>query len=179
MSRTALLVVDVQEDSVGPGLYEGERVLGNIARLVAGARAAGAEVVFVQHDGAAGEDFEPGTPGWEIHHAVRPAPGEKIVRKSFNSAFRGTDLHTHFQAPGVAKLVVVGLHTEFCVDTTIRVAFELGYELIVPELTNTTFANGEFSARQLYEYHNERLFRDRFATLSSLEEALAALEHAR
>lgn len=174
-AKTALLVVDVQEAAVAPGLYEGEAVLANIAELVALCRERAVEVVFVQHDGEPGSAYEPGTPGWPIHAAVRPRPEERVVRKRTNSAFRGTDLRAHLDRRGVRTLVVVGLHTELCVDTTCRVAFEHGFDVVVPEMTNTTFDNGELTARQIYELYNRRIFGGRFARVSTMDEARALL----
>lgn len=164
----------MQEAAVAPGLYEGEAVLANIAELVALCRER-AVVVFVQHDGEPGSAYEPGTPGWPVHAAVRPRPEENVVRKTTNSAFRGTDLRQHLDERGVRTLVIVGLHTELCVDTTCRVAFEHGYDVVVPEMTNTTFDNGELIARQIYDLYKGRIFGGRFARVLTMEDARALL----
>ncbi|MDH5761302.1 MAG: cysteine hydrolase [Gemmatimonadota bacterium] len=175
---TALLVVDVQAAAVARGPYQGDTVIHNIRTLIEACRAYGLDVVYVQHDGLPGEDEEPGTPGWEIHDAIRPAPGEKVVRKRYNSAFRDTDLRGHLDGRGVDTLIVVGIQTEYCVDTTCRVAFEFGYSVVMPELTNTTFDNGEISAKQIYELYNRRIFAGRFAKVPSMPEALEAVAEA-
>jgi nicotinamidase-related amidase len=174
--RTALLVVDVQNDAVWRGPYEVERILANIARLIAACRSAGVEVVHVQHDEPRGEPGAPGTDAWEIHESVRPESGEKVVRKRFNSAFRETGLLAHLQDRGIGTLVLVGIQTEYCVDTTCRVAFEHGFRVIMPEWTNTTFDNGDLSARQLHELYNRRIFADRFAETPTIEEAVREVE---
>lgn len=70
------------------------------------------------------------------------------------------------------------LHAEYCFDTTLRVAFEHGYDLIVPEMTNTTFDNGVLTGEQIGRHHNERIFRDRFARVLPMDAALAAIEAA-
>jgi nicotinamidase-related amidase len=171
-------VVDVQAAAVARGPYLGDAVLENIARLIAAARRAGVEVIYVQHDGEPGSREEPGTAGWEIHAAIGPEPGEKVVRKRFNSAFRETDLRSYLEERGIGTLVLVGIQTEYCVDTTCRVAFENGYDVVVPEMTNTTYDNGELTAKQIYEYHNRRIFDGRFAALRSMAETLDAIEEA-
>jgi len=170
--RPALLVVDVQEDAVARRPYEGERVIANIAELLAACRAAATPVVYVQHDGKPGEPEEPHTPGWEIHEGIAPVPGEPIFRKRFNSAFRGTELHGHLRDRGIDTLLIVGIQTEYCVDTTVRVAFELGYSVVVPEMTNTTYDNGDVPARAIHEMINARIWDKRFAAVVPLEDAL-------
>ncbi|MEJ2503927.1 MAG: cysteine hydrolase family protein [Gemmatimonadota bacterium] len=176
--RTALLVVDVQNEAVRRGPYRGDRVLRNIARLIEVARAAGVEVIHVQHDEPPGEPGEPGTEPWEIHASVRPEPGEKRVRKRFNSAFRDTDLLAYLRQGGVGTLVLVGIQTEYCVDTTCRVAFEYGFRVILPEWTNTTYDNGDVPARQIHELFNRRIFAGRFAEVPPMEVAVRALQEA-
>ena len=143
--------------------------------MIAACRAAGVEVIFVQHDGEPGSDEEPETEGWEIHAAVRPEPGETVVRKRFNSAFRETDLRAHLEARGIGRLILVGIQTEYCVDTTCRVAYEHGFDIVMPELTNTTFDNGDLEARQIYELYNERIFAGRFATVCPLSTILESI----
>ena len=133
------------------------------------------EVIYVQHDGETGSAVEAGSKGWEIHKAVSPDRGEKIVRKQFNSAFRETDLRAYLDEQGIGTLIVVGIQTEHCVDTTIRVAFEYGFAVIVPEMTNTTYDSGELTASQIYEWHNRQIFEGRFAAMRSMAETLEAV----
>lgn len=175
-STTALLVVDVQTGMVESGPWEIGRVLADIGALIATCRRVGAAVVFVQHDGRPGELEEPGTPGWAIHPTVGPAEGERVVRKRFNSAFRGTDLRSLLDHRGVRSLIVVGLQTEYCVDTTVRVAFEFGYRVIVPEGTNTTLDDGDIPAAAIHRMVNDRILSGRFAETPSVEATIAALE---
>lgn len=169
--KTALLIIDVQTAAVAAGPYEVDRVMDHIATLLETARAAGTPVIHVQHDGKPGEAEEPHTPGWEIHPRVAPVSGEPVFRKRFNSAFLGSGLHDHLQREGIRRLVLVGIQTEYCVDTSIRVGFELGYTIILPELTNTTVDNGSIPAREIYTLFNRRIFADRFASLVTMEQA--------
>jgi len=173
---TALLVVDVQEEAVALGPYRVNEVLDNITRLIAACRSVGVEVIHVQHEDEPGSSLAPGTPGWEIHASVRPAPGERVVGKRFNSAFRETDVRSYLEERGIRTLIVVGIQTEYCVDTTCRVAFEHGFEVVMPEMTNTTYDNGDLSAAQIYEYHNRPIFEGRFATVPSMPEVLEAID---
>ena len=172
---TALVVVDVQEAAVSRGPYRGDAVIENIRTLMEACRDAGVEVVHVQHDGKPGEAEEPGTPGWQIHAAVRPQAGERVIRKQTNSAFKGTDLREYLEGRGVQTLILVGIQTEYCLDTSLRVAFEYGFDVVVPELTNTTYDNGDITAEQIYEMYNHRIFDGRFAAVRSMAETLEAV----
>jgi len=172
-----LLVVDVQAAAVLRGPWRGEEVLQNIGELIRRAREDGVEVVYVQHDGEPGDDDEPGLPGWEIHGDIRPVEGERVVRKEYNSAFRGTGLAATFREERVGTVMVVGIQTEYCVDTTCRVAFELGFDVLVPKMGNTTFDNGEIPASTIHELVNQRIFAGRFASVLSMPEALDRLGH--
>ncbi len=172
----ALVVVDVQEAAVERGPYQAAVVLRNIAALIVACRTAGVEVIYVQHDGQPGEPEEPGTRGWEIHAQIGPAAGEVIIRKRFNSAFRRTHLKPYLDGRGINTLILVGIQTEYCIDTTCRVAFELGYAVIIPEMTNTTFDNGGLSAAQIHDFWNRRIFDGRFAVVLSMADTLQVIE---
>ena len=170
-SGVALLVVDVQEGAVARGPYRGPEVVAHISALAEACRRAGVEVIYVQHDGGPGEDEEPGSPGWPIHGAVAPHTGERVIRKRHNSAFRGTPLEDVLDQAGIRTLLLVGIQTEYCVDTTCRVAFELGFEVVVPREANTTFDNGELSAEQVHRLYNDRIWDGRFATVRSVAQS--------
>jgi nicotinamidase-related amidase len=130
----ALVVVDVQNDYFPGGRMELHRSVE--AALVAKAvladfRAAGRPVVHVQHIATkpSATFFLPQTAGAEIHESVRPSGNEMVVVKHFPNSFRGTDLEAHLQGLGVRRIAVVGMMTHMCIDTTVRAAFDLGYEV--------------------------------------------------
>ena len=177
-ARPALLIVDVQEDAVARRPHAVDRFLANVHKLLEACRSAGTAVVFAQHDGKPGEAEEPHTPGWEIHAGIAPLPDEPVFRKRFNSAFRGTGLDEHLRGRGIDTLVVVGIQTEYCVDTTIRVAFELGYTVVLPEMTNTTYDNGAVPAKDILEMFNTRIWDGRFGSVVPVEAALALVSSA-
>lgn len=175
-SGLALLIVDVQEGAVRREPWRIEEVLENLRTLTNRARASHVPVIYVQHDGAPGDIEEPFTPGWEICASIAPEEGERVIRKRFNSAFRDTMLDDELRAAAIGRLIVTGIQTEYCVDTTIRVAFELGYDVVLPELTNTTWDNGPIPAASIYELFNRRIFDERFARVVPMADALALLE---
>lgn len=158
-SRTAVLVIDIQVDFASPdgalGAYVDMAVVqpavAAAERLVEAARGAGIPVVFVglftspETDSSSWKarmrrrggdpDNESalcrvGEVGSEFY-GPKPAPGEPVVKKTRYSGFGGTDLDARLKALGVDTLVVAGLTTECCVDSTVRDAFSLDYHVFV------------------------------------------------
>jgi nicotinamidase-related amidase len=156
----ALLVVDVQEGMFRvPGLqpYRGEEVVSRISDLIRRARAAGVPVLHVRHAGGEGHVLEKDTPGFAHHHAATPAAGEAVFSKTECSAFQGTELAEHLSHIGVDTLIVCGMQTEMCIDTTCRVAKGLGYRVLLVADAHTTFDSSVLTADQIVRHHNKTL----------------------
>ena len=130
MSR-ALLVVDIQNDYFAGGAYplvEPEAAATAAARLLAAFRSSGEPVVHMQHVWAAPEAsfMRPGTHGVEIHELVAPVDGEPVLQKAEPNSFLGTGLADVLDSLGVDRLVVAGMMTSMCIDSTVRAAAERG-----------------------------------------------------
>lgn len=130
--NTALLIIDVQRDYFPGGSMEltgSTEAAGKIAEVLARFRERNECVVHVQHiaNYPGATFFLPDTRGVEFHDAVLPKPGETVVRKHFPNSFRDTELNKVLADRGIKHLVVVGMMTHMCVDTTVRAAFDLGY----------------------------------------------------
>jgi nicotinamidase-related amidase len=175
MKDAALLIVDVQNELVDEKPFNIDRTLFNIKELLDACRKKEVEVIYIQHDGEKEENLEPFSYGWDIHDSIRPKQGEKVIRKTFNSAFKNTELEQYLNTKNIKTLILVGMQTEYCIDTTCRVAFEKGYKLIMPEYTNTTFDNEDMTGSEIYRYHNLRIFKDRFAEVKSVDETIEAI----
>ena len=74
------------------------------------------------------------------------------------------------------QLMIVGLQTEFCIDATVKSAFEKGYSVVIPEGTNSTFDNGYMDAETTYKYYNKMMWPQRYADCVSMEEAISILQ---
>lgn len=172
MGKLALLVVDVQNALVLANPYAREEVVDNIKTLINTCRENDVEVIYVQHNDKPGDELEPNTPAWRIYEEIAPNANEKVINKNYNSAFRGTNLKEYIDNKGIKDLIITGMQTEYCIDATCKVAFEYGYNLIMPEKTNTTFNNGNILAKDLYEYYNFRIFKDRYAVVEGIESTL-------
>jgi nicotinamidase-related amidase len=75
--------------------------------------------------------MRPGTAGVEIHPLVAPAEGEAVLEKSEPNSFVGTSLESELRGNDVDDLVVVGMMTSMCVDSTVRAAAEMGFAVTV------------------------------------------------
>jgi len=156
--KSAVLVIDVQQ-----GLCEGEGrafdcegVIARINRVTRKARSAGAPVIFIQHESKSGY-LEHDTPAWQLATGLEIAPGDIRIRKTTPDSFLRTSLKTVLEEHGVASLVVCGMHTEFCVDTTVRRALGLGYPVTLIEDAHTSVGNAALAPQQVIQHHNATL----------------------
>ena len=132
--RTALLVVDVQNDVVAAA-HDRDRVVANIASLVDRARAAGTAVVWVQHSD---DDLPRGSEGWQYVPELSQAPSEPVVHKRYGDAFQATELEALLAERGVGHLVVAGAQTDACIRSTLHGALVRGYDATLVSDAHTT-----------------------------------------
>ena len=109
--------------------------------LIDAAHAGGKEVIYVRHNSGEGDVLAAGTPGWQLDRSLTPRADERIFDKRFGSSFRQTGLQQYLTQQGIQRLVVCGMQTEYCIDTSVKVAFEFGYNIVIPAGGTTTFAN--------------------------------------
>lgn len=156
--KTALLIIDVQQGLCeGEGrAFESDEVIARINQVASQARAVHAPVVFIQHEGRVGY-LEHGSREWQLADGLQVLPGDLRVRKSTPDAFLGTELDTLLKARGVGELIVCGMHTEFCVDSTTRRALSLGYPVTLVADAHTSAGNAVLTPRQVIDHHNATL----------------------
>jgi nicotinamidase-related amidase len=171
---TALLIIDVQQAlCTGPdACFDIERVLHNIRAVTAKARAAGAPVIFVQHEENPGELLLDSA-GWQLADGLDVHADDPRVRKTSPDSFNQTNLHAELQARGVDSLVVCGLQSDFCVDTSVRRALSMGYHVALVADAHSTVDNSVLSAAQISAHHNAT-----FASMSSFKPRLAVINAA-
>lgn len=125
MKKEALLLIDIQNIYFTPGpllLHKPKEAAENAARLLKKFREEGKTVIHVQHEFGALAC---------IHKIVEPLEGEKIIHKEFPSSFLGTDLQEYLQENEIEALVVAGMMSHMCVDTTVRQCQNYGYDVTV------------------------------------------------
>jgi nicotinamidase-related amidase len=156
---TALLIIDMQSGNFQESypIHEGDKLLKRVKSLIAKARSAQTLIVYVQNNGGKGDPDEFRTPGWEIHPLIEPEPSEIIVQKESPDAFHDTDLQRELKSKKIRKLIVAGLQTEYCVDTTCRRAHSLGYEVVLVQDAHSTWNSSNISASQIIDQHKKVL----------------------
>jgi nicotinamidase-related amidase len=140
----ALIVIDMQrafDDLDFWGQAANPDCEANVAALAAAWAASGEPIVVVRHDSVStGSPLHPENPGNALADAVASIDPAVRVSKSVNSAFYGDpDLHAWLSERGIGELVVCGIQTNMCVETTARMAGNLGYDVVVALDATRTF----------------------------------------
>src|SRR5688500_10916805 len=182
-SSTALLLIDVQQGLDHPrwGARNNPDAEQRIADLLAAWRASGRPVIHVQHLSVVPDSpLRPDRPGHAFKPEALPRPGELVFRKNVNSAFIGTELEAHLRANGIDSLVIVGITTDHCVSSTIRMAGNLGFAVTVAEDATATFErrgpDGTHYSADLMHRVTLASLHGEFATVRSTRDILAAVE---
>lgn len=172
-----LIVLDTQIWLTNKELYCFDKFINGTKAVIEAARENGVEVIYIQHNNGQGSGFSVGDDGFEIYSEFYPKEGEKRYVKTVSSAFCGTGLKEYLETKGEDTVVIVGLLTNFCVDATVKSAFEMGLKLIIPEGTNSTFDNPYMDKEKTYKYYNEFIWPQRFAECISVEETIKRMEN--
>ena len=155
--KPALIIIDVQQ-----GLCEGAGAafdcagtIARINRLADAARAADVPVVWIQHE--AQDELRHGTREWQLADGLAVHAGDLRVRKTTPDSFNRTNLDAMLRERSVDTLIICGMHTEFCVDTTCRRALALGYPVRLAADAHTSAGNAALSPAQVIAHHNATL----------------------
>lgn len=192
----ALIVIDVQESFRARPLWsliDDPGIAVPVNRLVAHARDRGDLVVWVLHtEPGSGGVFDPASGHVRLLEGVaEPLPGEPLLHKTAHNAFTTTNLQQILTEHGVRSLAVCGIRTEQCVETTARLASDLGYRVTFvvdatatnpiphPDLPGTATPEEiaadprTLSAREIKE-RTVFALAGRFATIATVDEAVGA-----
>lgn len=133
---TALLLIDVQKGVNdlqhwgGPtGRRNNPQAEAHMGEVLEAFRQARLPVIFTQHDSR--QKVSPlkiSLPGGAFIDSLRPREGELIIWKDVNSSFVGTTLELELRRRGITRLVVAGFFTNYCVETTVRMAGNMAFD---------------------------------------------------
>lgn len=155
---TALLIIDIQHAlcSGNDAVFDADKVIARVNRLSHQARAAGLPVFVVRHESDRGE-FSRGSEGWQLAAGLIVEKGDVLVAKKGSDAFHHTELQSLLQTRGITDLVICGMQTQFCVESTVRRALALGYPVTLAEDGHTTTDTPVLTAPQIIAHHNQTL----------------------
>lgn len=183
--RTALLVVDVQESFRQRRIWSASSnpdVVRDVNRLVDAARSDGHKVIWVLHsEPGSGGPFDPESGFVRLLDGLTPAPGEPRITKTSRNAFTTTNLAQLLTQLNVGHLVVAGIQTEQCCETTTRLAADLGYEVSFVTEATATFPitrgdTGEVLETDAIITRTEFALAGRFARISTIADAFSTPE---
>jgi nicotinamidase-related amidase len=159
MKKSALLIIDVQNDMFNEEnpIYNGDKLLDNINYLITKARSSSTPIYYIQHNEPAGQPLEYGTKGWEINPQITPNDEDIRVQKKTPDSFFNTNLEEELRKQEIGHLVLTGIQSDLCVDTTCRRAFSLGYDVTLVSDTHSTWNSSELDASQIINHHNQVL----------------------
>jgi nicotinamidase-related amidase len=178
----ALLVIDVQvlppAPCVGTGLDPD--IVDDVGGLVKQARAHDDLVIWVLHtepdeDGV----FDPVNGHVRLIDGLAPEPGEPVLTKTSANCFTTTNLGQILTSNGVTELVIAGIQTELCCETTARLAGDLGYDVTFVTDATATFPitrpdTGEVLGTDDVIARTEFALAGRFARIAGLDEAFGS-----
>ena len=182
---TALVVIDVQKGFLQREA-NGERrnnpeAVSNMARLLDAFRRRDMHVIHIRHASTnPGSLLRPELPGFASMDETREIGEEPVLVKSVNSGFIGTDLEQRLRNAAVDTVVLVGATTNHCVETTARMAGNLGFDARLVEDACYTFdRTGHGGRRESAEDIHAMTLSNldgEFATIETTDSLLAALE---
>jgi nicotinamidase-related amidase len=186
-SQTALIVVDVQRafdewEAAGKRRNNPE-ALARIVELLAAFRAGRTPIFHIRHASMRpNSSFAPGATGYPVKDEAREIEGEVVIVKRVNSAFIGTDLEARLRAAGITTLVICGATTNHCVETTTRMAGNLGFDARLVRDATWTFdrVGPDGDAHSAEDIHAMTLanLNGEFARIVSAADVIAGLGNA-
>lgn len=158
-------------------VWEKERVISTINRVIAKAQEEQVDMVFIRDvDVAEGKG-----PGFEIHKEIHVPENAVIFDKAATNSFHGTPLLAHLKDAGIGHLVVMGCKAEYCIDTAVRTATVNGFDVTLVGDGHTTSDSKALPADKIIAHHNATLHGhynvEHFAMVRKSEEDLFIPAH--
>jgi len=184
-AKAALVLVDVQKAFLeweAAGMRRNNpHAVDNIARLLSAFRREGMAVFHIRHASReAGSTLAADKPGYEPIDEARERGGEPVILKHVNSGFIGTNLEDRLRAAGITTVVICGITTNHCVETTTRMAGNLGFDArLVADACYTFDRSGHDGRHETAEDIHAMTLSNldgEFATIETTDSLLAALD---
>lgn len=160
MNDTALIIIDMQtgilEDADYPIVFK-DQLISNINRLIKNADKNDILTIFIRHTEAQGTPLEINAPGWQITPQLIQPKEAFFIDKHTPDSFHQTQLKKLLDENRISKIIIAGVQTDYCIDTTCRRAFSLGYQTILVSDAHSTCDSQYLKAAQIIRHHNQIL----------------------
>jgi nicotinamidase-related amidase len=155
----ALLILDMQVGLVhGPERpWNADALLDTLNTLMNSARESGAPIFLARHTGPAGSPIQPGSPLTELVAELQLSGNEMIFEKNRPNAFMQTDLAAKLRERGCTGVVITGMKTQYCVDSTCRAARDYGFDAVLIADGHTCSDTPTLEAQAIVAHHNATL----------------------
>ena len=156
----ALIIIDMQimpfiwKDYGGKELYRCENLLSNVKGLIEKARGADAPIYYIVYTEKGDSLRAENQPLWHVYPEVAPMDTDHLIIKYNADSFYNTELDNMLKQRGIENIVLCGVQTEYCVDTTCRSAFTHGYHIELAADGHSTFDSSDLRAEQIVRHHN-------------------------
>lgn len=171
-SNKALIVIDVQNGMFldSDPVFKGDALLSRIQELISKARTQNIPIFYVQHTEGEGEVLEQGKFGWFIHPSISPNDLDTVIQKHTPDSFHQTALKQELNHQNIDEIIITGIQTDICIDTTCRRACSLGYQVTLVKDGHSTWDSQNLTAAQIIDHHNNVL--RWFATVKNSDEII-------
>jgi nicotinamidase-related amidase len=154
-----LLILDIQVGLVhGPDKpWRCKELLETVNSLMEKARSAGAPIFLARHVGPVGTPIEPGSPLTSLVPELKLSGAEVVFEKRRPNAFEMTELAGSLRSHGASGVVITGMKTQYCVDSTCRAARDLGFDVVLIGDGHTCSDTAVMKAEDIVAHHNATL----------------------
>lgn len=180
----ALLLIDIQKGLDQHSFYGSERnnldAEKNASIILQKWRTNKLPIFHVKHSSQnLASPLHKSKPGFEIKDEVKPINGEPVFVKKVNSAFIGTNLEKTLKEEGIVEVIIVGLTTNHCISTSVRMSSNLGFKTYLISDACAAFnamgLNGEFFEAELIHQTTLASLNKEFATIINTDGLLLEL----
>jgi nicotinamidase-related amidase len=161
--KKALVIIDMQlmpfiwKNYGGKILFQEDILIANTKHLIEKARQANAPIFYVMYTETGESPRAEGQPLWQVHPEIAPREQDPLITKYYADSFLKTDLLSQLQEKDISDIVLCGVQTEYCVDTTCKSAFSHGLRVELVGDGHSTFDSEALSAEQIIMHHNSIL----------------------
>jgi nicotinamidase-related amidase len=161
--KKALVIIDMQimpfiwKNYGGKSLFNEEVLIANTQLLIEKARRANAPIFYIMYTETGESMRAEGQPLWQVHPEIAPQEKDRLIVKYHADSFLKTELETRLNEQGIQSIVVCGVQTEFCVDTTCKSAFSHGFGVELAADGHSTYDSDLLCAEKIIAHHNQIL----------------------